>query len=218
MVKAKDITGERFGRLVALHPDNSTRPKSSTALFWKFQCDCGNTTIANGNEVRKGKIKSCGCFHNESVSKRFKKHGQSGSKLYDVWAAMKQRCYNPNNKDYKNYGNRGISMSTSWRNNFSEFEKWAHQNGYQERLSIDRINYNGNYEPNNCRWTNPTVQANNTRKNVVIEFRGKKHTVAEWAKILGITYSTLEGRLNNYGWSAERALTVKPIKGHNQYG
>lgn len=162
-VKMIDITGQRFGRLVAIKMDNSHRPSKSTRAYWLFQCDCGKETIASGTDVRSGKIKSCGCLHDEMASKRFYKHGMSSTKLGYVYESMKQRCLNSNCKDYKNYGGRGITICSDWKNNSRSFFNWAITNGYSDGLSIDRINVNGNYEPTNCRWTTAKVQADNKR-------------------------------------------------------
>jgi len=164
MTKLIDITGKKFGRLTAVCIDNSQRPKGSTRAYWKFKCDCGNVTYASGIDVRKGKIQSCGCLHDELVSKRFRKHGHSNTKLYFVWESMKQRCFNPNNKSFSDYGGRGVSICNQWKNSFYDFERWSIQNGYEVGKSIDRIDVDGNYCPSNCRWTDWKTQANNRRK------------------------------------------------------
>lgn len=217
VVKAIDISGQRFGRLIAIRPDNSKRPAKSTRLYWLCKCDCGNYTVTSGVDLRKGKVRSCGCLHDELTSQRFYKHGQSGTKLNMVWLSMKQRCGNPHSKDFPNYGCRGIKVCRQWLNSFQSFYDWAMANGYHEGLSIDRINVDGNYEPQNCRWVSMKTQANNERKNHIISFKGETHTLSEWAEITGQTQSTLSARINNYGWPLERALTVKPKKGRNQY-
>ena len=218
MVARKDITNQKFGRLTALRIDNSKRSKTCTGLYWLCQCDCGNTSIVDGTSLRNGSIKSCGCLKNELASKRFRTHGYGNSKLNMVWQSMKQRCYNPKNKDYKNYGGRNIRVDDRWKESFEEFHDWAITCGYREGLSIDRIDVNGNYDPSNCRWVNAKIQANNQRRNRIVIYRGESHTISEWSDITGISSSTLESRINNYHWSDARALETRPVKGRNQYG
>jgi hypothetical protein len=217
VVKAIDISGQRFGRLIAIKPDNSKRPANSTRLYWLCKCDCGNYSTTSGADLRSGKVRSCGCLHDEMASLRFYKHGQSGSKLSMVWQAMKQRCGNSHCKDFPSYGGRGINVCHEWQIDFATFYDWAITNGYHEGLSIDRIDVDGNYEPMNCRWVNMKVQANNERKNHRISFKGETHTLAEWAEITGQTQSTLSARINRYRWPLDKALTIKPKIGRNQY-
>lgn len=142
---------------------------------------------------------------------------KSKSKIYYVHNTMNQRCYNQNNAQYKNYGARGISVCDEWKgsNGFEAFYQWSLKNGYKEGLSIDRIDVNGNYEPNNCRWITQKEQMNNTRINVYIQYKGETHTMKEWAEILGIPYKRLWKRFHN-GWSVEKALSTKKQK--NQFG
>jgi hypothetical protein len=137
------------------------------------------------------------------------KHGKRHTRLYTTYANIKTRCYNTKNIRYKHYGARGITMCDEWLNDFQAFYDWAMANGYQEELTIDRIDVNGNYEPSNCRWVNWRGQQNNRGNNHLIEFNGQVHTMAEWARISEIPYQTLARRINTYGWSVERALTEK---------
>lgn len=123
------------------------------------------------------------------------------SPVYNVWQGMKQRCNNPKNKNYYLYGGRGIKICEQWSNNFKEFERWALENGYEQGLTIDRINNNGNYEPDNCRWADLETQANNTRRNVYIEYQGQIKTMRQWSKDLSIPYKTMKKR-------HERGLTA----------
>lgn len=132
-------------------------------------------------------------------------HGDTGTRLYHIWANMKARCTNTNNRQFVDYGGRGISICEEWLK-YEAFRDWALSNGYNERLSIDRIDNDAGYRPDNCRWATPREQANNTRKVRLIAFNGETHSVCEWARILGIKQSTLNMRLNKYGWSAEQAL------------
>jgi len=128
------------------------------------------------------------------------------TKLYRVWSTMKERCYNPNHIKYKNYGARGIKVCEKWKADFKAFQKWAYENGYEEGLSIDRIDNNKGYEPNNCRWATMTQQANNRRSNRLIEIDGETHTMTEWSKISGIKVETIWARLVKYGYSNRDAV------------
>lgn len=159
----KDITGQRFGRLVVIERAGSNKSKRAT---WKCQCDCGSITIVVGYSLERGNTKSCGCLHGELLGKRNAKHGKTHSRLYGVWLGMKERCYNPNSNRYQNYGDRGIKLCDNWRDNFQAFYDWAMANGYDEnapygQCTIDRIDVNGDYCPNNCRWVDLKAQRNN---------------------------------------------------------
>lgn len=128
------------------------------------------------------------------------------TKLYRVWSTMKERCYNPNNHKYKNYGARGIKVCEEWKTDFKAFQKWAYENGYGEGLSIDRIDNNSGYEPSNCRWATAEQQQNNRRNNRTIEIDGVTHTISEWSKISGIKFETIWARLVRYGYSNRDAV------------
>ena len=143
------------------------------------------------------------------------KHGMAGTRLHHIWKSMKQRCSNSNCINYKNYGAKGISVCDEWCD-FENFAKWALSNGYSEELTLDRINANGNYEPSNCRWVTYKVQGNNRSNNRQIEMDGIIHTMAEWAEITGIKIATIHARLER-GWNPEKALTIPPVVGRNQY-
>lgn len=117
-------------------------------------------------------------------------------RLYKCWQDMKSRCYNKNNKDYYNYGNRGITVCDEWINNYKNFYEWSISNGYTDTLTIDRINSNGNYEPSNCRWATHKQQGNNTSRNKKIEFSGVTRNLSEWCEILNLNYNTIRSRIN----------------------
>ena len=147
------------------------------------------------------------------------KHGERHTRLYGVWNMMKQRCTDKNNAYYNNYGGRGISVCEEWEE-FQSFSRWAHENGYDAsaekgECTLDRIDNNGNYCPNNCRWVSRKEQARNRRSNHLLEYHGKTKTLAEWAEQVGIKAATIMYRLRN-GWDMDDALTIKPMIGRNQ--
>jgi hypothetical protein len=144
-----------------------------------------------------------------------KTHGEktNTSRLYGIWSNMIQRCYNSKCPTYKWYGARGITVCNEWRD-YLIFKDWAFSNGYSDELSIDRINVNGNYEPNNCKWSDVIEQCNNRRSNRVLTYNGESYTISQWAKKLGVPSARIQYRLYN-GWSIEDALTKQPMK--NQY-
>lgn len=154
-----------------------------------------------------GKTKSCGCKKYEKMLLSRIKHGQSNSRLYGIYGEMKSRCYNPNRSSYKRYGGRGIKICDEWLGDqgAENFINWATANGYEDSLTIDRINVNGNYEPSNCRWATWQEQSNNKRNNRFITYNGETKTIAEWSRILNIKYGCLFYRIN-HGWSMERIV------------
>lgn len=202
-MKALDLVNQRFGRLVAIRKSH----RQNNKVMWECLCDCGNTTYVSTNYLTSGRIRSCGCFRKDQISERNTTHNQRHTRLYEVWKNIKCRCYNPNNKAYKNYGGRGIAMFDEWHNNYQAFYDWSISNGYSLGLTIDRIDVNGNYEPTNCRWVNRTVQANNKRANHYITYNGETHSIADWARKQGLSYECLSARLNSC-WGVEKALTT----------
>ena len=161
-----DLTGQRFGKLTVIKRSENKEYQNCRQTHVQFlcQCDCGNKVVVTSNNLRTGHTQSCGCEKIQLVVNRSKKHGMTNTRLYGVWNTMRQRCLNPNNHKYKNYGGRGIKVCDEWLHDFMAFYDWSMDNGYKPGLTIDRINNDGNYEPNNCRWTTMKVQNNNRRK------------------------------------------------------
>lgn len=198
-----DLTGERFGRLtVTGRAGNDAQRKP----IWHCVCDCGRKVVVRGMALRSGHTLSCGCYSRDVHTK----HGGEGSRLYRVWCDMKARCLNKNHRFYSYYGGRGISICEEWLD-FSNFQQWAYHTGYDPtskkwECTLDRIDSNRGYFPDNCRWVSMAVQDSNKRNNRYFEFRGEVHSLREWAEILGVKYQTLYARLNVHGMSVEEAF------------
>lgn len=205
--KPIDLTGQRFGRLTVVKRSGSTPQKLA---LWLCKCDCGNEKIIDGHTLRRGGSKSCGCYRTERESeravKRNYKHGQRKTRLYGIWLGMKSRCYNSNDHNFLHYGAKGIEVCEEWTQDFQSFYGWSMSHGYKEDLSIDRIDVNGNYEPNNCRWVTMKVQQNNRSNNHLITCSGETHTISEWAEITGMNKGTIRSRLVR-GWSEEKTIS-----------
>lgn len=169
-------------------------------------CDCGNETVTYNEFLLNGRTRSCGCYRKELMSTRQTTHGQSKSHLYGVWLSMKRRCDYANGKYYMDYGGRGITVCREWADSYEAFAQWAKESGYKQGLSIDRIDVNDGYYPQNCRWATAQIQANNRRSNHMVTYDGETHTVKEWSDRIGIPYKTLHNRLRS-GWDISRALT-----------
>lgn len=180
-----------------------------------------------GTRLKNGYTKSCGCYAREKSSERLaglsgeersrraSKHGQKGTRLYDIWHGMKQRCTNENDKAYKNYGGRGVQVCAEWMA-FEPFFSWALASGYEESLTLERVDVNGDYEPSNCTWVTKAEQQANKRTNVRLSCRGETHCVAEWSRISGVSDDRISHRLSK-GWDIEDAI-FKPVRKKKKSG
>ena len=197
----KDLTGMQFHKLTVL----GLEKVESRKTFWRCRCSCGNIIIARGANLVAGNTKSCGCLrHEERPSRR--KHGYSHKeRLYNIWKHMRTRCNNANTKDYQNYGGRGIRVCDEW-NEYLPFREWALSHGYNEHLTIDRIDNDGDYCPENCRWATNTTQVRNRRKTVKLSYNGETRALTEWCEIFGLNIKTCYNRLHNYGWTNPRDI------------
>lgn len=209
-MKTIDITNNRYGKLVVLERTK----KISGKTVWKCQCDCGNITYVLTSNLTCNRIKSCGCLRIEKLLQRSITHNQRHTYLYEVWKAIRQRCKNPKHKGYHNYGGRGITICEEWDKSFQAFYDWAYANGYSTdnqkdeklKLTIDRIDNNGNYEPSNCRWVDRKTQSSNTRIAKLITINGETKCIAEWCKKYNVYRNTFYARVKR-GMSPEEALT-----------
>lgn len=210
MAMRKDITGQRFGLLVAVRPfRDPKRPR----FLWVCKCDCGGEQIAEPGRLSAGAVRSCGCMR-VAAGKRMVQsnvtHGMTKTRVYRIWVGMRTRCSNPIQTGYENYGGRGIKVCDRW----SSFELFLEDMGVppNTRSQIDRIDVNGNYEPSNCRWVDVKENCRNKRTNNIIEFNGEKLCITDWASRIGITYQALSRRINILGWPIEKALTTEKRK------
>lgn len=205
MSKLQDITGQRFSRLVVL--ERAGRAPSGHAT-WKCKCDCGNEVVVWGLSLKSGNTRSCGCIHKEQLSERSRTHGlkPGNDSTYNSWACMKSRCNNPNHPDYHYYGGRGITHDPRW----ADFKNFFEDMGPKpdDSLTIERIDNDGNYCKENCKWGTRKEQARNKSNNRIFTCSGRTMTLAEWAEELGVSHNTIYGRLER-GWSLEKTLTTK---------
>ena len=201
-MKAKDLTGREYGRLKVLQRAENRAGR----VCWRCLCECGTIKDIPAKTLLNGTAQSCGCLQKERASEANGKHRMRKTRLYEIWYGIKRRCEDQNREAYKDYGGRGIIVCPEWRDSFEAFRDWALANGYQEGLTIDRINVNGGYEPENCRWITMEQQQRNRTNSRFLTFNGETHTLAEWAEITGIRWGTIKARLNS-GWTTERTLT-----------
>ena len=202
-----ELTGRTFGEFIVLEESlPKIRANGKKVRMWKCQCSCGNVRYLNKREIDTEKRKSCGCKQNEYRRMINLQHGDSHTRLHNTWSGIRARCYCETDYHYQWYGARGIRMDDAWKDDYSAFKEWAINNGFSPELSLDRIDNDGNYTPDNCRWTTQKDQSNNTRRNRMITAFGETLTLAQWAEKSGIPYHTLKKRIY-LGWTPEDALT-----------
>lgn len=209
MGKLIDLTGKRYGRLIVLKraKDNDCHNKPR----WLCKCDCGNVLEVSGASLKSGNTKSCGCLNRDLLTK----HGRSGQRIYHVWRNMISRCYRATDQHWKDYGARGIKVCDAWKNSMEEFIKWAEQSGYESHLTIDRIDVDGDYTPENCRWADVKTQNNNKRSSVRIEYKGGVYSLAEFARATNLSKSVVFKRYKA-GYTPEEI--IHPLNGRMKHG
>lgn len=212
-----NIVGKQFGRLTVIElafTKNHTR-------YWRCKCSCGNYKNVQTSHLKSGAIQSCGCLQRELTAQRSTKHnGAKANKkerLYNVWCGIKERCNNPNQDHYHSYGGRGIRICEEWENDYSAFREWALSNGYDENAigrecTIDRIDVNGNYCPENCRWVDQKIQSLNKTTTLYFDYNGKRMTLKEIAEEAVVNYKCLYSRIHTYHWTLEDAMSI-PLGG-----
>lgn len=205
----KDITGQRFGRLVALGP-----VALDSCVRWLCQCDCGNTAVVSGHELRRretesrSRTKSCGCLRREASAQRLRTHGMWGKRIYGIWRGIIDRCTNPNIHNFADYGGRGVIICEEWRHDFQAFHAYVSRlpNYAKKGFSIDRVDNEGSYVPGNVRWATQAEQNRNRRISRMITYQGKTQCLQAWEEEQGFRKGTLQQRLDR-GWATERAMT-----------
>lgn len=209
MGKKVEMIGRRFGRLIVLDED---KRDPHGIIYYKCQCDCGTEKIIKGTSLRAGVTVSCGCYNKEVITKENPNYKM---RLYYVYQSIKDRCNNPNNKAFHNYGGRGIKVADEW-NSFDNFKEWAYSHGYKTGLWIERIDNNKDYSPENCRWATVKEQQNNKRVCRFITINGITQTVTQWAEVTGIKRATIYRRLQ-LGWPESEILRpTDTTKSHGQ--
>lgn len=192
----KDLRGQKFNYLTFEKFDHVVDTGKNRRTYWLCKCDCGKEVVLRADQVKSGNTKSCGCHKHEVDSQKANiilkkvntKHGLSKTRLYSIYENIVGRCTNPLEHSYERYGGRGILICNEWLNDVNSFYDWAINNGYKDNLTIDRINNNGNYEPNNCRWANNITQCNNRRSNIKIKYKGKTQSLTMWCRELRLNY------------------------------
>lgn len=193
MTKVEVKEGDRYGKLTIIKEvEKKILSKGKTDRQFLCQCECGNQIIARFKSLRNGKRVTCGCYKPKGQPPT---HNKSKTRLYHIWKNMIYRCTNPERSHYEYYGGRGIKVCQDWVNDFETFETWALNNGYEESLTIDRIDVNGDYTPDNCRWATRKEQANNTRNNRIITFNGVSKSITQWSEETGISKNLIWERL-----------------------
>lgn len=199
----KDLTGQTFGKLTVLSFHHRKIKTHGTSIYWLCRCECGKETIVDSSHLKSGHTKTCGCGNARYWKTAL---GLSTSKLYKIWHAIKYRCYNKNAFGYEYYGGRGIKVCDEWKNSSSSFLFWALNNGYKEGLTIDRIDTNGDYCPENCRWVDMKTQCRNTRRNKHITINGETRCLTDWCFVYNICLDTVLYHVRKKNKSVEEAF------------
>lgn len=201
MARLVDLTGNVYGRLTVLSRDGDMYGK----VAWPCRCSCGTVLRVSGADLKSGNKSSCGCLKIETIGNLNRTHGLTNSDEYSIWRKIKDRCFNPNTRNYDDYGGRGISMCDRWRNSFENFYADMGPRPSPDH-SIERRNNNEGYSPGNCIWATRVEQARNKRNNQLVQFNGKDVTIAELAELANLNYHLVYKRIVILGWSPEEAV------------
>ncbi len=200
--KVVDLSGEKFGKLEVL---KLAYIKNKRTCYWLCKCECGNTKVINGDSLKKGDIKACGCLRGKGS-----KYSIQDKKIYKKWSHMLSRCNNPKDISYKNYGGRGIKVCKEWFD-YENFAKWSIENGYSENLELDRINTNGDYSPDNCRYITRLENSRNKRKTLKFCYKGEELTLKQLADKYEINYKILWQRIRRSKMTIEKAIETQDV-------
>lgn len=201
----KDLTGQKFGRLTVIKRGENT---NLGLARWVCKCDCGNEVLVPGSSLRNGHTTSCGCYKQEVVKTCSITHGMRHERIYTIWTSIKTRCYNQHSNRHHIYSDRNIGMCDEWKNDFQCFYDWAMANGYTDKLTIDRIDNDKGYSPDNCRWVTNKENCQNKRNNINITYKGKTQCLSAWCEELGLNYKTVHKKIVYQGFDIERAFTT----------
>lgn len=204
-----EMIGRKFNKLTVIERlEDVQYTKKQKTKQYLCQCECGRYVKISYYNLIYGKTKSCGCLKSRYRTPHLT-HGMTGTRIYEIWTGMKKRCENPKANNYHLYGGRGIKLCKEWHS-FGKFYRWAIENGYNDKLTIDRIDVNKDYEPSNCKWSTFKEQANNKRNTVYITVNNETKCITEWAKLLNIPTSTLSSRIHCFG-NVSKVIT-KPYR------
>lgn len=204
--------GQKFGRLTVVGFERKTG--AGRGWNWVVKCDCGNQKVCDASAVKSGNTRSCGCLHDELCGQRARKYKYKvyeNKRLHGIWVDVKRRCYSPSRPRYKDYGGRGITVCEEWLQSFDNFVEWALANGYDENLTLERKDVNGNYCPENCEWITLRAQCRNKRDTIYVEYRGETYKLIELCKQAKVSYYTVHNRLQS-GWSVEDAIDTPSVQ------
>lgn len=213
MGKFQNISGEKFGRLTVISRAQNT---STGSARWNCACECGNTVTVDAGKLKSGHTKSCGCLRAEQNRTVALKHGMHNTRIHRIWMQMHARCNARSGNNYKWYAERGVKVCNEW-SDFQNFYQWSANNGYADDLSIDRIDVDGDYSPENCRWVDIITQANNKRNNFKIEYGGRTQTIPQWARETSLPAGVIRYRIL-HGWTPEEALFTNVREKRGSHG
>jgi len=209
----RDLSGLKTGMLTVTNTYESRKlgvTVKKIKTFWKCNCECGNSVFMRMDWLTSGRAKNCGCINSKGVIGKYF-HGHTKTRLYVTWNDMKQRCSSPNNRNYHKYGARGIRVCEEWLYNFEVFLEWASENGYEDNLTIERINNNGNYEPSNCRWITNKEQQQNKRTTVCATVRNTTKNIRFWSDLSGFPHASIGKAMKNGKETMEQYLIRRGV-------